>query len=871
MESNESLSQIDTKLLEDLSLVSNLPSTTFKKKSFINPNSIKTKLKVISNYITISPDRDIKFYLYTITIEGCHHEEVKHALLRAFRLNQGIRSIFKDLFSFYEFTGHGMFCIPRTNLMDKLKFCLKFAGNTIEHIKEEHYKLGLEQEDIRERLYLLTMSRKNFAITSENQLSYGENPDMSRQVLNLYIKSLLTENGYSKSNTGVYFKLRSNERKSFEPIDTIQVSHNQAFVKGYRITSLLNEQNLPLIRINTKFRLLHNLTFGQVYEKHLGCNKPKFLDFCRRTRGIKVYGNEEIRKIDDVIYKKPSEVFFEHKKHGDISVLNYMSVYYGIKLDDVVQPIIVKKSKKNVKEMVEGQEVKKEVEIVLYYLPQFLYVAGNLPDQDKVNLNKYVNMSASNTYVSTLKILDDLKSSQVGSKLQVHSNFLPLQVDAVLLKNPVLEFKEGQDAEPSDDGRIDTKSKMARDTPTKLDYVIVYNRDISEDQANEMTDRLFQDSQLVMPGVLANNPKEFIYLNYSTRHLDVPYITNEINTKVIDRLKLIEEDEKKAKAESKTIVFFLIPDKDESYYKIIKTVFNASKLKYQNQVLCMKKLQKKNVTVSANIFFQVLAKYSYAPWRFRPVNKDIQQKTMIITYSVGLGIISLSFSLNSDFTKNHFIQKRYTVKSKYLCQDVGIYFERALLDFAKGTGSKRDIDNIIIYREGLNKSQLIHFEHYELSNIKERLAKAKQSQELIIFSNAELCVIIVYPDNDTRLFLLDEQSGIEINRGDVSIRNNPVGLLVDNSLVLKDKQEFYLVSSYNSEQCNNPTKYQIYFDNTTLELDFIYNITLALTFIYYNNNKSIKLPAALHLCNRRNMQFRRLETEWLSYTPSISY
>jgi hypothetical protein len=868
MESDIDKSRIDTKLLENLSLTQHTSLPTFKKKSIVQPQNIKSKLRVVSNFITLNPEKDVKFYLYTITIEGCFKEDVKHALLRAFRLNQDVRKHLQDNFSFFQFTGQGMFCMPRGTLNDRFVFYIRFGKNVVEIITEETYQN--EREATAENLFLVTMERK-YTISTENQLLNEDNPDISRQVLNIYFKTLLKDNNYTKSNTGIYFKVKSNESR-FYPEEYVPVGddYKKMFVKGYKLTSLVNDKNVPLLRINTRYRLLHNKTFLDVFKEDLRENLKAFKEFCLETRGVKFYGNEEIRKFDDVLYTKPSNLTFYHKKHGDINVLKYMFLMYGYD-NDSEQPILVKMSKQYVKEIIDDKEVKKEIEIPLYFPAKCMYVAGNLPNQEKVNLNNCMKMDVSSIFESTLNIIEDLKRSQVGLKYQVHSNFLPLQVGALLLKKPVLEFKEGQDVQPGDDGQIISKNKTARDTPSKLDYVIVYNRDINKDKVLELTCRLYEESQVIMPGILADRARETIALNHSVRDSESA-VTSDMQVRVFDLLRRMEENDKIAKVESKVVIFFLLYDKDESYYKLIKTLFNMSKLKSQSQILTVKKIINKNTSVYTNIFFQVLAKFSYAPWRFRPINREIQQRTIIITYSVGLGVISLSYSLNSDFTKNYFIQKRYDVKSKYLCQDVGYYFDLALKDFAARISKPRDIDNIIIYREGLNRSQLLHFDHYELSLIKTKLMEIKQSTnpKVKIFANAEICVLIVYPDNDTRLFLLRDQSGVEvINK--YNIENNPVGLFINNSLVLKDKQEFYLVSSYNSILCNNPTKYQIFYDNTGLELDFIYNVTFALTFLYYNNNKSIKVPAALHLCNRRNARFRLLNQEWLSPTPSISY
>jgi hypothetical protein len=87
---SKSISKIDSKLSDDQSLLTKLPSPTFKKRAVVKPENIQEKLNVISNYITISPDDDLRFNLYKITISD-HSDDDNHALLKAFSLNQSIR------------------------------------------------------------------------------------------------------------------------------------------------------------------------------------------------------------------------------------------------------------------------------------------------------------------------------------------------------------------------------------------------------------------------------------------------------------------------------------------------------------------------------------------------------------------------------------------------------------------------------------------------------------------------------------------------------------------------------------------------------------------------------------------------------------
>jgi hypothetical protein len=866
MEKIEQTSIIDTTLLENLSLAdrSFMRSTVFDKKFSRNSDSIKHVLKLVSNCISLREDQGVKFYFYSVKVEGFFQTELTHSILRALRFNGKLRERFNEEFSFSEFSGMGLYVIPKTQIRDTIILYIIFKANRTELIEEEVYTANLEKDEFKEFLFKITLTNKADVVTTHR--------DFREQLLNIYFKRLLRDNYYSKSNTNIFFKLRPNDKKQFIPEDSYKVSDSKFFVKGYKITSFINEKNVPILRLHTRYRLIHNKTFWQVWHE-MGKNENRFSDFCTKTKGMKVYGNEEIRKIDYVRYAKPSEITFMHKKLGTMSLLRYMIDFYGMNLDDEYTPILVKKNKQRTKEKIEGRWVKKEVEVELFYLSKFIYVAGNLPETEKVNMNQFIPASPNFLYDSTLKIIKDLQSSQeLNNKFHISSNFLPLNVEGYVLKKPVLEFSNGQDMQPNEEGKIDTVSKCPKDAPPKLEYIVVYNKDIFPEDMDKLILRLHEESKIIMGGILDYAPKVKIYLNFSVRNFDENLAYRELNEKVIIPLKKLDEFEKQNKTKSTLFVLFILPDIHEAYYRVIKNVINLEGIKRESQIISLKKCLNKNTSVYTNIFFQILAKFCYAPWRFKPINKDIQTKTLIITYSVGIGVISFSYSLNSDFTKNYFIQANHDVKSKYLCQDVGKYFEQALKEFALRLKEPRPIENIIIYRDGLNASQLRHFEDWELSSIKEKLAKIKKStnEKLRIYENAAICCLIVNPDNENRLFLEKPIEGLERGDRKVDIDTNPVGLLIDSSIIIKDRNEFYLVSAYSGKTCS-PTRYLILCDETKLDYEFIYNLTLALTFLYYNNNKSIKVPAPLHLCLRRNAQYRLLGNVWASQTPSISY
>ena len=174
-----------------------------------------------------------------------------------------------------------------------------------------------------------------------------------------------------------------------------------------------------------------------------------------------------------------------------------------------------------------------------------------------------------------------------------------------------------------------------------------------------------------------------------------------------------------------------------------------------------------------------------------------------------------------------------------------------------GKTQKKQIKNIVIYRDAVNNKQQYTVNIIEIPVIKQALKdvtnkfeQEMKSNEKIMspYKEAKWILILVSKMNEIKLFLEGEKQG----NNDGFITNIPIGTLVDRVITNQDKYDFYLNSAESRQGTCSSTHYTVLYDDTDLSASQIYKLTYYLTFLSYNTTKSIRVPAPLYFVTRRN-------------------
>ena len=161
---------------------------------------------------------------------------------------------------------------------------------------------------------------------------------------------------------------------------------------------------------------------------------------------------------------------------------------------------------------------------------------------------------------------------------------------------------------------------------------------------------------------------------------------------------------------------------------------------------------------------------------------------------------------------------------------------------------KKNIENIVIYRDAVNEKQQVFIKEFEIKEIKDAIVKTNKELDKQVFPENNWCLILVSKLNEIKMFLKNKNSGNYYTH----VKNIPVGTLVDSIITHKEKYDFYLNSAESRQGTCSSTHYTVLVDGTNLSAIQIYKLTYYLTYLSYNTTKSIRVPAPLYFVTRRN-------------------
>lgn len=136
---------------------------------------------------------------------------------------------------------------------------------------------------------------------------------------------------------------------------------------------------------------------------------------------------------------------------------------------------------------------------------------------------------------------------------------------------------------------------------------------------------------------------------------------------------------------------------------------------------------------------------------------------------------------------------------------------------------------IFFYRDGVSEGQLQSLIDYEVDPLKEYLDAQYQNAG----ANLRFTYLVVNKKINTKIFL----------RTDRGFENPPSGTVVDNTITLPERYDFFLVSQNTRQGTVNPTAYNVLLDSVCLPPQKLQIFTYKLCQMYYNWNGSVRVPA----------------------------
>ena len=288
------------------------------------------------------------------------------------------------------------------------------------------------------------------------------------------------------------------------------------------------------------------------------------------------------------------------------------------------------------------------------------------------------------------------------------------------------------------------------------------------------------------------------------------------------------------------------------HYRIFKSVINKFNWSIPTQVILFndKKMKNQNLSQFTNILCQMWAKKGnelyICDFSFIPKTIVVAYSSMTVKNNKILTSISISFG--TKLYEYMFYSKIEGNENKdyRISPSIEGLLTKALTTLGKHY--KKNIENIVIYRDAVNEKQQKFVQLFEIDSIKKAIKAANDGLEKKIFGDTKWCLILVSKINEVKFFLENNNGG----NNNYYVENVPVGTIIDRLITHKDKYDFYLNSAESRQGTASSTHYTVLYDDTELEAMQIYKLTYYLTYLSYNTTHSIRVPAPLYFVTRRN-------------------
>lgn len=836
----------------------------------INPYAFRQRL--VSNFYTFNFDQTQNIYLYSITTFHNTTENLSahYGLIKKISKDRESKIFLRSYFPDIYITGNSLFAQDTKNI-NKLEFKVAYAKNKIHFIHSPEEESQMETGEI----YTITITKKyKIADTSDKSqpISYNEKQHVNR-FMNIILQNTLEKLNYIRSEPGsraVYYK------KGLTTQDTIQISDNVFFVYGFKVNTNIYQNKEILVKTIQKFRMIRSDTYLDyylyVYQKmNNEENLIKYFDtFMKNRQGLARHTERRV-KVTSVRYNVDiSEFTFKMKIKGEekmISMAQYYLDKYNYKIQHRVQPLA---EQVEIKRGFMGKQIKQTTHFPL----ELLYIIGKI-QEDKFDVAKssiippHIKFQKTNDLMREFKQLfdeqvklKDIASNTTGRRENkvignTNVNFSLKTLTSGVINPPVIEIGEKIEIVPRPDtGVFDLKNNKPYENK-KLESWIVFSYDVPEYEVNNIGN-LFNQAKIALG--LDFNPPEMQTVD--SRLYDKSVIEEYFHNYFVDLYSFCQKQGTKFPE----ICMLIIPSKKEYIYTNFKNALNALNLPVtiRSQVVKKEKIMKKGLTVAGNILLQMWAKRGLPLWRAKDIKK-YGKGTLIAGYCVTTSskvkdksITALCATVSKDcvcFANYCMFHENTNKFSNVIGELLGNAVDHYLL--INGSKPKR----ILLYREAVNdkqKDKVINLEY----NLNIKVHPKLQGIKLTFIMVNKNCDLRFFKDNtqqenyDTSILKNINETNLETTTININSQNPDIlmnaqpGSVIESGVTLDGLSEFYIVSSFSLKGTCNPTHYSIILDDEGINRHALYKLTYDLTYLYFNNQKCIRMPVVLHNANR---------------------
>jgi aubergine len=298
--------------------------------------------------------------------------------------------------------------------------------------------------------------------------------------------------------------------------------------------------------------------------------------------------------------------------------------------------------------------------------------------------------------------------------------------------------------------------------------------------------------------------------------------------------------EELVKKDPKMIVV-VVPNNAADRYAVIKRITCVEKT-IPTQVIVHKTMMPKKggvMSIATKVMIQINCKLGGAPWMINfplkgtmTVGFDVTHDTRDKSLSYGAFIATMDLKEKVEFFSSASPHRNGAEMAGNIEQQMVL----ALKMFKDTHGALPE--RILFYRDGVGEGQLEYVHNQELNKINDKLSSLYEK-----FGDGrtpKFTFIIVNKRLNTRIFL---------NRGGRCSNPNS-GTVVDNTITLPERYDFFLVSQSVRQGTVAPTSYNIIHDTSGLTPDQMQMISYKMTHLYYNWSGTTRVPAVVQYAHK---------------------
>ncbi|XP_019381037.1 PREDICTED: piwi-like protein 4 isoform X1 [Gavialis gangeticus] len=589
-------------------------------------------------------------------------------------------------------------------------------------------------------------------------------------------------------------------RHFYSPSEPVVIpQHKLTLWPGFAI-SISQFESRVMLSADVSHKVLCNDTVLEfMTDLYTRCDRARFTETCEKELiGLIVltrYNNKTYR-IDDINWSvKPTDTF--PKRDGtDISYVDYYKQQYEVVLRDLNQPMLVSRLKNKQKDSIEPR--------IVHLIPELCYLTG-LTSQARADyrlmkdLIQETCLNPERRQQRLSRLTDNIQRNS-EARLELETWGLQLECQISLTGRIVPTEKilmQGEMCLPmsAGDWSKDMRNMKMLGVPSLDTWLIVCcnrNAEVVKNLLNCLR-RVGgpMGFRIEYPKILHVQESTLAFLRALQQH---------VNPEV-------------------QLVMCVLPSNQKDCYDSIKKFLTLDR-PVPSQCVLASTLTKPGMmmSVATKIAMQIICKLGGELWAVEiplkslmvigiDVNKDALNK--------GSSVVGFVASTDSRITR---------WSSRCILQTAGTDIADCLKVCMKGAISKWLKHNqelparIIVYRDGVGDGQLKMVVDYEVPQLFSSLT------ELSTNYRPKLSVVVVRKKCIARFFA----------EADGSLRNPPVGTVVDTEATRPEWYDFYLVSQLVHQGTVNPTHYNVVYDDSGLKPDHMQRLTYKMCHLYYN-------------------------------------